>query len=544
MTKIYITFFMLLLSMNVYSQNISGNFSIEAQTYKADSTIGAQSVDEQILSNAFLNLIYRNENFEFGIRYENYMNPLLGYDQRFQGQGIAYRYGKYLNDFLEITAGDFYEQYGSGLILRAYEERALGLDNAIDGINFRINPIRGILLSGLIGKQRYFWNKGDGIVRGGNIDLELNEIFEDIITKDLLINLGASVVSRFQNEYDPTLKLPENVLSYSGRAGIVYNKFSIDLEYAYKYNDPNSTNKYNYNSGQGLIITSSYSTSGFGLLLSAHKLDNMDFRSDRNARANDLTINYIPPLTKQHVYALAAIYPYATKANGEAGIQSELTFKLPSGTILGGEYGTPININFSIVKSIDTTRIDKFTYDSPFFGIGDRIYFQDFNIDITRRITDNLKIGLTYLNQIYDKDIVENEGAPFYGKVNSNILIFDGTYNLTDNQAIRLELQHLWSKQDSTLKDLDFQNGNWAHILVEYTIAPEWFFTFYDQYNYGNYFEQAQVHYTNFSVAYFRNSTRLQLSYGRQRGGIICVGGVCRAVPASNGLYFSLTSSF
>lgn len=49
MTKIYITFFMLIISINVYSQNITGNFSIEAQTYKADSTIGAQSVDEQIV---------------------------------------------------------------------------------------------------------------------------------------------------------------------------------------------------------------------------------------------------------------------------------------------------------------------------------------------------------------------------------------------------------------------------------------------------------------------------------------------------------------
>ncbi|MCT4623955.1 MAG: DUF6029 family protein, partial [Schleiferiaceae bacterium] len=38
--------------------------------------------------------------------------------------------------------------------------------------------------------------------------------------------------------------------------------------------------------------------------------------------------------------------------------------------------------------------------------------------------------------------------------------------------------------------------------------------------------------------------TRVQLGYGRQPSGIFCVGGVCRFVPASNGLQMSITSNF
>ena len=34
------------------------------------------------------------------------------------------------------------------------------------------------------------------------------------------------------------------------------------------------------------------------------------------------------------------------------------------------------------------------------------------------------------------------------------------------------------------------------------------------------------------------------LSYGKQREGIICVGGVCRQVPAANGFSVTITSSF
>ena len=36
----------------------------------------------------------------------------------------------------------------------------------------------------------------------------------------------------------------------------------------------------------------------------------------------------------------------------------------------------------------------------------------------------------------------------------------------------------------------------------------------------------------------------MQLGYGKQREGLLCIGGVCRQVPASNGLTFSLTTSF
>ena len=31
---------------------------------------------------------------------------------------------------------------------------------------------------------------------------------------------------------------------------------------------------------------------------------------------------------------------------------------------------------------------------------------------------------------------------------------------------------------------------------------------------------------------------------GKQREGLLCIGGVCRQVPASNGMTFSLTTSF
>jgi hypothetical protein len=65
-----------------------------------------------------------------------------------------------------------------------------------------------------------------------------------------------------------------------------------------------------------------------------------------------------------------------------------------------------------------------------------------------------------------------------------------------------------------------------------------------DVYNYGNETDAKQVHYYKAAAGFMKGTTQISLSYGKQREGILCVGGVCRAVPAANGLLLSITSSF
>ena len=136
-------FFIVLFSLTsffLFSQNsgqISGDFSLNLQSYVEDEAINAQAADEVVLNNAFLNLLYSNRNLTIGLRYESYLNALLDYDSEFRGNGIPYRFATYTIDGLEITAGNFYEQFGSGLIFRSYEEKGLGIDNAMDGIRLK-----------------------------------------------------------------------------------------------------------------------------------------------------------------------------------------------------------------------------------------------------------------------------------------------------------------------------------------------------------------------------------------------------------------------
>ncbi len=546
---VFIAILSLFFSFDLFSQDfslgrINGNFQLEAQTYAKDSLIGAQDVPEKLLSRGFLYLNYSLGNFSANIRYEYYLNPILGIDPRYEGTGFGHRSLNYNTDLIDVTAGNFYEQFGSGIILRAYEERALGFDNAIDGARFKIRPVDGIEFTGLIGKQRFFWGLSDGILRAGDINLQIDKLFGNFLSNGLSFSLGGSVVSRFQRDQESFYFLPENVLAFSTRTNLSGESFNLEGEFAYKFNDPNATNKFTYNPGTALILSTSYFSEGIGINLDFHRIDNMDFRTDREAKGNNLNVNYLPSYSKQHIQRLATLYPFATKPNGEIGVQADFTFTVPQNTFLGGEFGTTFSLNYSRIHSLDTSHIDEFKYNSPFFGIGKRLFFQDINLEIIKRWSKSLESNIAFIYINYDKDVMENEGAPKYGTVNSFMTFLDFIYKFSANHSLRLELQHLFAKQDSAVKDPDNVNGNWVFFMAEYTIAPNWFFSFVDEVNYGNHYDYLRLHYLTASIAYITGPTRLSLSYGRQRGGIICVGGVCRPVPAANGFSLSVTSSF
>lgn len=523
------------------NSQIHGDFQTDFQYYFQDSLIGAPDVPEKLLSNGYMNLLFTNGNFTAGVRYENYQNVMQGFDPRYKGSGIAYRFAEYRHKDFEITVGNFYEQFGSGMIFRSYEERSLGIDNSIDGIRVKFNPFTGVYLKGIIGKQRFFFDEGDGIVRGIDGEISLNDFVKKLNTSKWRYNIGASFVSKYQEDLDPIYKLPENVGSFSGRTSIGNGKIIFSSEYVHKINDPSTVNNFIYKDGQALLLNLGYSVKGFGLMLNAKRIDNMSFRSDRTATGNVLMINYLPALTRPHTYTLAAFYPYASQPNGEMAFQGQLNYKIKKGSKLGGKYATYIAINYSRANSIDMQAIDDTTaimekgsdgYTSNFFTIGDELYFEDFNIEVSHKFSKKFESTGTYALITYNSNVIEghNDGM-FY----SNIGILDMTYKIKPKKAIHLELQHLWTKQDE---------GNWGMVMLEYSIAPKWFFAVLDNYNYGNSDKDKRLNYYMMSFGYTRNTGRVSISYGKQREGIICVGGVCRNVPASNGFLVSITSNF
>ncbi|MEO8761023.1 MAG: DUF6029 family protein, partial [Bacteroidia bacterium] len=468
-------------------ESIHGNFEVDAQYYSKDISIGAPIVPQKVLSNGFGNLNYIRGNFSAGLRYESYNPVMQGFDPRYQGTGVPYKYARYKNKVIDITAGNFYDQFGSGMIFRVYEQRGLLYDNTMDGFRVIVNPLRGVTMKGMIGKQRVFFGESQGIVRAGDIDVSLNELFDSLSTKiakmKTKITLGGSFVSKYQANQSPTLNEPENVGCGGGRLTITRGGFNVYGEYGYKINDPSYVNKYSFKDGQGAYLTTSYATNGFSIMAAGKYVDNMGFRSDRDQTLNAAMINYMPALTKYHTYLLATFYPYATQPNGEMAAQTEMQFNFKRGTPIGGKYGMEVALNGSVAYGIDSVNIApqndtrQYHYQVKSYSPGQQ-YFHDFNIEIHKKFTKKVKTTFLYSNQFYNKNIiVENSSSNEYANIKTNIFVTDWTFKYKPTSSVRIEAQWMQTKQDK---------GSWAESMIEWWPKSNFYAAVVDQWNYGN----------------------------------------------------------
>lgn len=543
---IFFGFSLLGFSQEINLGEIHGDFNSTLQSYQEDELIGAEAASEIVLSNSYLNLYYTKGNFATGLRYESYLNALADYDPEFKGNGIMYRYATYTIDGLELTAGNYYEQLGSGLIFRSYEEKGLGIDNAMDGFRLKYSPKKGILIKTFIGKSRTHFTYSDGIFRGFDSEINLNELMH--FKSKIKTMLGGSFISRYQERSNLIFKIPQNVGAYAGRLNLMYGGWNYYGEYAYKINDPDnvlSASKMNYASGNAFTQNITFSKKGFGVSAELHRIDNMTFKSDRDKNGKAYLINYIPTLTKLHTYSLLALYPCATQTDGEIGIQFDIFYKIKRGTLLGGKYGTKIAVNFSRINGLSggsSFLNDNIQHTPDLINFSEELYFEDFNIEVNKKISKKVKSTFVIANQIYNKDFLEGHIKGYNGVINSTILVADVNYKVKRGHTVRIELQTLKSKQLEHAEEL--AEGDWSMGLLEYTISPNWFFTVQDLYNWGNEDIQKQLHYINLSAGFIKGANRFEIGYGKKREGIFCVGGVCKLVPSSSGFNLSISSNF
>ena len=556
--------------------SVHGNFQLDGQYYETDSLIGAPKVPERFLSNVFGNINYSKGKFSAGARYEAYNNVRQGFLPGYRGQGIVNRFARYQTQLLDITIGNFYEQFGNGLTLRTYYEPGLLYDNSIDGARIISNPYKGVTLKGLIGKQRYFFSVGPGIVRGVDGEVNVNELLDSLLgNKKTRIILGGSFVSKYQANDNSNYQLPENVGCYGGRLNIIHEGFNFNAEYAYKENDPSVDNLNldpkrpvgSYKFGDALFSTISYATRGFSIMFQGKRIDNMSFRSDRNESLQNLLINYLPATTKQHSYTLLALNPYATQLRGEIGFMGEIQYKVKKGTLLGGKYGMEITFNYSQAHGLKqyavndsasthtfyTTKWDfaelteKETiqdsilveYDAAGVPLFSRTtvtrnpnkYYHDFFIEINKKFNKKLKGTFVYANQFYNRNIIQfNSGVAGYKVLKTHIAVIDITYKYKSSSSIRFEFQGMFAQKFAGVAIETNSNlvarGDWATGLIEWWPNSKWFIAVFDQYNYGNPDPKLQIHYYLGSVGYNEGPHRISLSYGKQSAGIFCVGGV------------------
>ncbi|MCT4614787.1 MAG: DUF6029 family protein [Marinifilaceae bacterium] len=525
MIKPIFSLYFILLCQQAYSQtqdqfNIS--FESNNQYYKSDSKTGAEKPDDKFGSNSYIDLLYYSKNISAGIRLESYNPALMSYSKQYEDTDIANKYIKFTNNKFSVCAGNFYEQFGSGAIFRAYEERALGIDNSLLGINLKFTPSSYLNLTVFTGKQRKGFETANSNIRGA--DLEFN-ISEKLDISKMGIIIGASSINKYESYTGTKDNYPSSINAYGGRLKTEHNIFSLEAEYIEK--DTEISIGSNFVTGKTLILNYALYLGNISGSFNFRCLKDMDFKAERNSRDNIQDLNYLPVLTKQQVNSLSNIYVYSTQSNSEIGFQADIFYKFKKKTVLGGKYGSLINFNYSKYKNL---KINEKSKEREFLESGNELLFEDLNLELKRKFSKKIDTKFYYQQSSYNKGFIEEGGQKLL--IKSKIAVAEILYKVNKKNALRTTIQHLWTKQDKK---------NWFAASLELNFAPKYSFFILDDYNYG---DSEKTHYYKFGGTYSKNDNRIEISYSRNRGGISCVGGVCRYLPAMTGLNFSIISKF
>lgn len=554
-------------TVNAQENKVAVHGSIQSDILipQEDHKIGTGTYNDWGLTNTYAEVGLTSKHIEAGVRAEYLEHPLPGFDDpRFNGWGVSNIYVKALGNGFDVTVGDFYDQFGSGFVFRTYEERSLGIDNSIRGARLNVSAVKGANLKLLGGVQRCFWDwDTDAWLGGADLELNMEQYFKGLADKNITWMIGGSYLMKHENEEDVLvpgtnykLNMDPMVHTFGVRTRLQSGPYSFMAEYAWKTQDPSKDNDYIYRNGSAVMVSASYSKKGLSALVQAKRSENMSNRMKRgfvSYLGGNCRLNHMPAFSYQHTYALPALYPYATQdADGEWAFQGEFGYTFKRRTALGGKYGTKLKVNFSYIRGIDKTPTESLIegvnstmgtdgYHSKFFGFGG-VYYKDINVQLEKKLSKSFKLNLMYMNQLYNKTVVEGEG----GVVKSNIFVAEGKYQFSPKMTLRGEAQYLQTKQDQ---------GDWYYGLLELSVLPYLMFTISDQYNANVpcYTENKQVddskgthsqHYLLGSVTATYKAHRLQLSYGKTRAGYNCSGGVCRFVPASYGMTVSYNYNF
>ena len=533
--------------------SFSGGFQTSANFFMRDSLIGAANIpqyDRQLFgAQSWLDLGYNVSGFDLGLRFDMFNNSnLLNPNDSYTDEGIGrWHIAKKINKF-DIRIGHIYDQIGSGIIYRAFEERPLLIDNPLYGARLIYDLGENWQIKGFSGRQKVLFSEYNPVVKGATV-----EGFIDLSTEDKFFTLapGIGLVNRTLD--DQTMSRVVDIIStyrQEDQVVPVFNTYAFSFfntlvagpiswyfEAAYKtgeaFFDPNAvlTDVNNVESfgklvredGTVIYTSLSYAKSGLGVTLETKRTENFEYRIDPNLRLNRGLINYIPPMNRQNTYRLLARYSPATQLLSEQAFQVDVKYRWNK--------SLTTNANFSYITDLDGNKL-----------------FQEFFTEIYYKYQRKwtIKGGLQLLQ--YNQEVYEVK--PDVPLVETVVPYVDFLYKLSRKKSIRFEFQYM-NIGDDIKAETQQDYGDWIFAQVEYSMAPHWSFVVSDMYNFNpgknsavENGEKKSLHFPRIDVYYSHKANRFSLSYIKQVEGIVCTGGICRLEPAFSGFNFTASSSF
>lgn len=529
------------------SLQANGNFF-----FASDSVLGTAGIpqydNQKFGAETWLSLNYSHNGLDAGMRFDMFNNSnLLNPTASYSDVGIGRWYVHKQIDKFDISGGYLYDQIGSGIIYRAYEERTLMIDNALFGaqVGYQINE--NWKIKAFTGRQKQQFSRYGTILRGGVIE----GFIKPDSTKNFSLAPGVGVVGRTYNsetiddarfEVSGYLADERIDLQYNTYAATLFNTLSAGdftwyfeaatktKDVIYDPNAPRSVvigNEVQTVNGklvnrEGYTIYSSlgYSKKGFGITLEGKRTKDFSFRQNPNALGVQGAINFLPPMAKQNTYRLTARFAPATQELGEQALQMDVRYKLSKKLSIG--------LNVSDIQFLDGTELYR---------------------EITPEFTYKQKRKWQVIGglQILKYNILVYQGKDKY--VDALTPYGEFLYKFSPRKSIRVEAQYLSTEEEF---------GSWVNGLVEVGLAPHWIFYASDMYKlkHGTLDpslspEKAKdkvkydgTHFPSVGIVYSRKSNRVSLAYVKQVEGINCAGGICRLEPAFHGARLTINSSF
>ena len=484
--------------------HLSGDVEVDATWFDRDTLIGTsttQYLHEKSSTEGWFTLNYLISGWSFTARYDMYNNSaLLDPTIAYTGQGLGFYQIDKKIDKWEFTAGDFYDQFGSGILFRAWQNRYLGLDYAVQGVRVQYTPNDSFMIKGFAGQQKDRFTIWPQIMKGLNAEKIWGIGNVGMLTGVGFLNrtLDQGTMNQLANEI--------NGLPYSQRFTPMY--INQQLENL---------------SGDVLYAGASYSFYGFGVNVQYKKIESFIMKTTPYATILDGIMNYLPPLSKQETTRLPSLYSVSAQSQGENGIQAEVTYAV--------DKRNNFDFNVSYIKKPDNT-----------------VLYREYYAEYNKIISKNVKMELGVQSLIYNYAVYEGHPGdvvhtvtPFFEmsiRLGNAHKIAEGTAEnkMPLQKSLRFELQYLSTKQDS---------GSFAYALVEYNLAPKWSFAVSDMYNIiPQHTNDLKLNYYSTFISYTEKQTRFTIGYAKQVAGVICTGGVCRVEPAFSGIRASIGTNF
>jgi hypothetical protein len=439
--------------------------------------------NEETLEN-WLDVTYRLDILTTGIRYEAFQPSKSGQRK----EGVAFLYFAVEKDGLQLRGGDFYAIFGRGLVLRAYEDRDLRVDNKLTGLKL-LGFYRGLEATLLTGRPPRKDRDNADEVRGLNLGLQPTEG----------LTLGWSYLSL----EGPSVSGKGTEIT-AARVEAYPGPFSFYGELAKKTGSL----------GYGLYLSSSLSLSGFAVTAELKDYDNITLRTH-----DGLDYNSPPALTKEHAYSLFSRHPRELDAENEVGVQVEVSLSPLERT------SALLNYSYTAAHAMGSAQ----TVRTPgILGEYGQPLFREAYVEITQEVGQKVSI-------------IGGAGKSLAPEVINYTGVLDLSFYLSPLTSLRCELQGQHTEEYGGEYD--------DHLLtLEFTRAPDFSLSLVGEMTNKSekqglpgeaqdwLFAQADVHLTENHDA--------TLFVGSRQGGFVCTGGRCRWEPEFEGVELKLFSHF